>query len=186
MKHLLDKYGVTHYEWTNEPDETDGVIVAVCLTSTYQGDSDPEPENSFTETENDVDCEDCLLTVAKNVDHTFKKGDVVHYDTEFAVIREIDPTRALILLECQDGGYSWDFAEEMRHVRKDDYPRLFWRIKRVANSKYGRYKFWIGPNFGSCTGSFMRGTIHPMTGYTIRQVKQQVKKALKAYVENAK
>jgi hypothetical protein len=68
-------------------------------------------------------------------------------------------------------------------LRKEDYPRLFWRIKAVGTEKHLRYKYWIGPNFGTCTGSFVRGTIHPMTGYSIRQVKREVRKMLKAYVE---
>ncbi len=182
MRHLLDKHGAIHFEWPaasdeTDPDETDDVTVCVCLDSTYEG------ENSFTEVDEDVNCPECLKIVAASVDHTFKKGDVVQYDSEYAVIKEIDPTRALFLLECQDGGYIYDFAEEVRHIRKDEYPRLFWRIKPVIGAKTRRYRFWIGPNFGTCTGSFMRGTIHPMTGSTIRQVKQEVKKALKAYTE---
>lgn len=173
MRHILDMEGVTHYEWTNEPYETDNTTVCICLESDLEG------ANKFVETENDVDCADCLLTVARYTDHTFKKGDMVRYDDDFALIKEVDPTHALILLECQDGGYSWDFPNEVRRIRKEEFPRLFWRIKMTN----GRYKFWIGPNFGSCTGSFVRGTIHNMTGKTIREVKRETRKMLRAYVE---
>lgn len=169
MKHIKDTEGVIHYEWTKDkPDDT--TLTFCCQIS----------DNALVETEDDVNCPNCLHDVALYTDPTYKKGDLVYYSGLYALINDLDPTFALVQLECQDGFYSWDVPSAiLKRVTKENKPAVFWRMKRTPH--LNRMKFWVGRNFGSSQGAFITGECHSYNGMTEENAIRECVRMLKAY-----
>lgn len=178
MKHILDtKTGIVHYEWTKDGDETYPHTVPYCCDVI----STQEDYAHIQDTELDVTCAECLHDVAVSTDRTYRKGDLVKYDGMYCIVREIDPTYALIQFECQDGSYSWDVPDDdIERVSKENRPPLFWRMKRTPH--LNRMKFWVGRNYGSEQGAYIRGEVFAYNGMTEENAIKECRKMLEGYV----